>query len=303
MANSIALAKMYTQLLDEAYRQASLSAVLDGSADLMKEGYNADEIVIPKLAMSGLGNYSRNDGYVKGDVTLTWETVKTNFDRGRMFDVDELDNIETGGVAFGRLAGEFIRLHVVPELDAFRFAVYASVENIGSASGELSTGADVIAALRACTASMDEAEVPYEDRHLFITPTLFGLVDDLDTTKSRAVLTRFRSVRQVPQTRFYTAITQYDGTTDGQKQGGYVKAADASDINFLCIHKPATIQFNKLVSPKIVSPENNQNSDSWRYGYRLVSLCDAYENKAAGIYCHSAPAAEKEPDPENNPGV
>lgn len=293
MANSIALAKVYTTMLDEVYKQVSLTSVLDGAADLMREGMNANEIVVPKLSMDGLANYSRNGGYVDGDVTLTWETVKCNFDRGRMFEVDELDNMETGGVAFGRLAGEFVRTKVVPELDAFRFATYASTTGISAATpAALTTGANVVTALRDCTNKMDEDEVPYEGRILFITPTLAGLVDDLDTTKSRAVLARYSSIVLVPQSRFYTAITQNDGSTEGQTAGGYVKdATNGKNINFMAVHPSAVIQFNKLVAPKIISPEVNQKSDAWKYGYRLVSLADVYENKLAGIYLHAAPAS------------
>ena len=44
------------------------------------------------LSMQGLGDYSRNDWYVKGDVTMTNETIKCNYDRGRKFYVDALDN-------------------------------------------------------------------------------------------------------------------------------------------------------------------------------------------------------------------
>lgn len=292
MANSIALAKVYTSMLDEVYKQASLTSVLDGATDLMREGMNANEIVVPKLSMDGLADYSRNGGYVDGDVTLTWETVKCNFDRGRMFEVDELDNMETGGVAFGRLAGEFVRTKVVPELDAFRFATYASTTGISAATpAALTAGKNVINALRDCTNKMDEDEVPYEGRILFITPTLAGLVDDLDTTTSRAVLARYSSIVLVPQTRFYTAITQNDGSTTGQTTGGYTKAASGKNINFMAVHPSAVIQFNKLVSPKIISPEVNQKSDAWKYGYRLVSLADAYENKLAGIYLHAVPAS------------
>ena len=80
----------------------------------------------------------------------------------------------------------------------------------------LSAGADVVAALRAAVTKMDEDEVPYDDRHLFITPTLHGMIQDLDTTKSREVLSRFASITDVPQTRFYTAIDQYDGTSSGR---------------------------------------------------------------------------------------
>ena len=52
--------------------------------------------------------------------------MKCNFDRGRMFTVDNMDNAETAGLAFGRLASEFIRTKVAPEVDAFRFASYGA---------------------------------------------------------------------------------------------------------------------------------------------------------------------------------
>ena len=79
-------------------------------------------MIIPMIDMQGLGDYDRNSGYVNGDVTMTNEIVKCNFDRGRMFTVDNMDNAETAGLAFGRLASEFIRTKVAPEVDAFRFA-------------------------------------------------------------------------------------------------------------------------------------------------------------------------------------
>lgn len=286
MANNIQLAKTYTNLLDEVYNQNALTAVLESDASLARAGANANEIVIPKISMDGLADYSRNSGYVNGDVNLTWETVKFNYERGRAFTVDDMDNEETQNLAFGRLAGEFIRTKVIPELDAFRFATYAATTGAGTATGTLATGEDVIAALRVATSAMDEAEVPMEDRHLFITPTLLGLVQDMDTTKSKEVLGRFSSIVKVPQTRFYSAIELLDGKTSGEEKGGYKKAEGATELNFEIIHKPATLQFTKHAVPKIISPAQNQDADAWKYGYRNYGLCDTYENKAAGIYVH-----------------
>ena len=286
MANSIALSKVYTNLLDEVYQQSSLTAVLESDATLSRQGANANEIVIPKLSMDGLADYDRNSGYTNGNVDLSWETVKFNYERGRSFQVDNMDNEETQNIAFGRLAGEFIRTKVVPELDAFRFSTYASATGVGLATGTLATGVDVINALRTATSSMDEAEVPMEDRHLFITPTLLGLVEDLDTTKSKEVLSRFATITKVPQTRFYSAIELLDGKSLGEEKGGYKKADGGVELNFEIIHKPATLQFTKHAVPKIISPEMNQDADAWKYGYRNYGLCDVYENKTAGIYVH-----------------
>lgn len=299
MPNAIELAKQFVPILDEVYKNASLTGDLDGAAELARQGANANELIIPMLSMQGLGDYSRNSGYVDGDVTLTNETVKCNFDRGRMFTVDTMDNLETAGIAFGRLAGEFIRTKVVPELDAFRFACYAGKAGISKvgAGAALADGSAVLKAIRAANDKMDEDEVPQEGRYLYITPTLLGMVQDLDTTKSREVLSNFTKLVKVPQTRFYTAIEQKSGklittgsgeaaTTTDETAGGYVKASSGKDINFMIIHKPAVIQFPKHVAPKIISPEQNQTADAYKFGYRNVGIADVYQNKLAGVYLH-----------------
>ena len=290
MANAITKFKKYIELLDEVYKVASLTAKLDSDASLARAGANANEIIIPKISMDALADYSRNSGYVSGDVAFTNETVQFNYDRGRKFMVDEMDNEETVGLAFGKLAGEFIRTKVVPEMDAFRFATYAGISGISTAAAAaLSTGADVISALRAATNKMDEDEVPYEERNLFITPTLKGLVDDLDTAKSKEVLSRFSSITLVPQTRFYTAIDLYDGTTTGETAGGYIKdATSGKKINFMVIRKDALMQYPKHTVNKIFSPQENQDADAWIFAYRAYGLADAYDNKVAGIYLHKS---------------
>ncbi len=288
MANNITLFKKYINLLDEVYKNAAVTSVLDSDASLAQQGANTNEIVIPKLSMDGLADYSRNGGYVGGSVTLTNETVTFNYDRGRKFTVDAMDNEETAGLAFGKLSSEFLRTRVAPEMDAFRFATYAGISGISkvSAGATLADGAAVISALRGATTQMDEDEVPMEGRILFITPTLKGLVEDMDTTKSREVMGRFSQLILVPQTRFYTAIDLKDGTTSGEEAGGFAKATDGKDINFMVIHKPALLQYTKHTVNKIITPEANQESDGWMFFYRAYGLADAYENKAAGIYLH-----------------
>ena len=298
MNNTIALAKQFVPLLDETYQLSSLTAILDGQSELARQGANANELIIPMMAMQGLGDYSRNSGYVEGDVTLTNETVTCQFDRGRMFTVDTMDDLETAGIAFGRLAGEFIRTKVVPELDAFRLSSYASAAGVSKATGTLATGEAAVAAIRAAVTKMDEDEVPLTERYLYITPTLHGLISDMDTTKSREVLARFAAVVDVPQTRFYTKIAQKSGkviaggtdeapTSTDETAGGYAKASEGKDINFMVIHKPAVIQFQKHVAPKIITPQGNPDADAYKFGYHNVGVAKVYQNKAAGVYVHS----------------
>lgn len=285
MANSITRFQKYVDLLDEVYKTASVTSVLDGDMTLVQQGANANQIIIPKMSMDGLGDYSRSGGYVDGSVTLTNETVTFNYERGRTFTIDAMDNEETAGVAFGKLASEFIRTKVAPETDAFRFASYAGVSGISgiSTGAVLSSGADVLEALITAQNTMDENEVLTNSRYLFITPTLYNLMMNVDTTKSKAVLDSFASVIKVPQSRFYTAIDLKDGQTSGEESGGFAKSGDAADINFMVIEKSAVLQYPKHIVNKVISPEENQTADAWKFFYRSYGLADVYENKAAGV--------------------
>ena len=286
MANSIALFKKYIDKLDEVYKQSSLTADLDADSTLVQAGANANEIIIPKLSMDGLGDYDRNSGYVQGDVTLTNETVKFNYERGRKFGVDRMDNAETAGVAFGRLGAEFTRTKATPELDAFTFAQIAGTTGISKATaGTYSTGADWLNALVTAESKMDNDEVPTEGRILYITPDGYNAIHAVDTNKSREVLASFSKIVKVPQTRFYTAIALYDGTTSGEEAGGYVKdSTNGKDINFLIVQKDAVIKYPRILVNKVVSPDDNQQDDKWLFFYRAYGLVDVYDNKVAGIY-------------------
>ena len=122
---------------------------------------------------------------------------------------------------------------------------------------------------------------------------MYNMIYSVDTTKSKEVINSFASINKVPQSRFYTAIDLYDGTTDksgsggaNEKVGGFVKASTGKEINFMVIHKPALLQYPKHTVNKIITPEANQESDGWLFFYRAYGLADVYENKVAGIYLH-----------------
>ena len=294
MANSISPFKKYIDKLDTVYSQSSASAVLDADAETVKMGNNAGEFLVPKMNFDGLADYDRGSGYVDGDISLTYETMMANYSRGRRFSVDAMDDEETAGVAFGKLASEFIRVKTNPELDAFRFATYAGKTGILSASAALTTGEEVLAALIAAVNAQDEAEVSTEGKVLFITPTLLTLAKNADTTKSKAILDRFSLIKSVPQPRFYTGISMLDGKTSGEEVGGFKPTVGAHPLNFLIVNKDAVLQFGKHTVNKIVKPEDNQLSDAWMFFYRAYGVAEVYENKLKGIYAHKNTTAVTE---------
>lgn len=278
--NNIELSTIYLPMLDEKYKAEAKTSVLDGDETVAKKGGNG-EIKIAKLDMSALGDFDRKSGYTKGNTTLTWETVKYDKERSQDLRIDRLDNAESLGLPFAKLSGEFMRLHVAPETDAARIAKIAGTVGIGKKEETLDTGDAVIKALRACTNEMDENEVVEGNRILFITPTLLGMLDDMESYKSKGVLNRFSQVIKVPQTRMYTKIDLKDGKTEY----GFVKAADGKEINFLCVEKSAVVSAMEQFV-KYFSPDQDQDGDSHVFKYRNYNLyAHCYENKLAGIYC------------------
>lgn len=285
MPNNIALAKNYTDLLDEVYRNASVTADLTGDSSMVRAGANANEILYPQIKVTGLGDYDRNGGYTSGNVDLVWKTAQYNYDRGTKISVDTMDDQESFNIAFGMAGATLQREKVAPEADAFTFATLAGTEGISKATA--ATYADAIeflAALLVAKNKMDEDEVPEEGRILYATPTLLNGVMALDTTKSREILSSFTTKKKVPQGRFYTAIDLLDGKSENEELGHYKKATTGKDINFMIIHKPAIIKYDKHIASDVIDPANNADSDSYIAKYRKYGIVDVYKNKVAGIY-------------------
>lgn len=289
MANVIALADKFMPILDEIYKRESLTSRLDSKTKPVEFG-GVNEVQIFKTSIVGLGNYSRASGYPAGDVTASWETIQLTQERGRAFSIDRMDNEETLGMAFGTLAGEFIRTQVVPEVDAYRFATWAGTANISGTTGALASASDVLAAVDVASGRLDTDEVPSEGRILFISQTHYRLLtaavtrylDNQSTYDRRLKMLDGIEIVPVPQGRLYDEITLNAGATSNA--GGYSATGDA--INFILMHPTAVDQATKLASLKIFSPEENQLSDAWMFQYRLYHDAWVYDNKVDGIYVH-----------------
>lgn len=284
--NSIELFKKNApELLDKIYKAESTTSDFDINGALVQAGKNANEIIVPVLDMDGLGDYDRNSGYIDGDVSLTNETKKFNYERGRKLKTDTIDNEETGGVILGNLSAEFLRTKVIPEVDAVRYATYAAIPNISKVEETYDTAEKVYKAIAKAWDDMTNEEVPEENRYLRITSTLNGMIRDMDTYKSKELLSKFAGIKVVPQSRFQTVIKLLSGKdADGERKGGFKKGDDSQDINFMIIHKPALLQYTKHNKMKLFTPEQDQDGDNYKWLYRLYGLNEYYKNKVAGIY-------------------
>lgn len=284
MPNTITLPKNYVKNLDEVYRIASVTSDLTCDSTMVREGANAGEILYPQITVTGLGDYDRNTGYTTGAVDLKWKTAACNYDRGTKINVDVMDNQESEKMAFSLAGATLMRDKAAPEGDAFTFATIAAVDGISKVEGvTFKDSAEFLKALIEATSVMDDDEVPGENRILYATPALMNGVMALDTTKSREVLEKFAIKIKVPQVRFYTAIDMLSGK-DGEDIGHYKKNEAAKDINFMIVHKPAVMKYDKHIANDIIPASINPDADADILKYRKYALVDVYKNKKAGIY-------------------
>lgn len=313
MANVIELAQNYLPLLDEVYQVNSRTAVLDNTGI---EFIGANAIKLPKISTTGLRNYDRNRGFVQGSVNLEWTPKVLERDRGISFMVDRMDNEESMGVImdgetengvrdvpdgiatrFGGLLGRFVRTHVAPEVDAYTFATLSSTSGINLANGDLdpSDPTAILSAIRAAKLTMNDAEVPEEDRILFVSSQTRSAIEGAisrtvmngETNIASAVDTLYdMRVIGVPSRRFNTAITLNETENADADSPGFVPASGSFPINFMIVHPTAVAKVVKHIFPRIITPDMNQDADAYKMDYRIYYDVFTYDNKLDGIYAH-----------------
>lgn len=286
MPNQITLPQGIQTILDEVYRKAACTSVLDSAPSQVRPTQNVHEFCYPQMEVGGLGDYDRASGYTSNSgVSLVWKTVEADYDRGTKIMVDAMDNQESFDLAFGQAANILMREHVAPEGDAFTFAKIAALTGITNNTDSIEGGAQFLEAILTATTEMDENEVPDEQRYLFTTSTLLKSVKALDTTKSREALDGFAGIIKVPRGRFNTAIDLLSGRDGDEIAGGWKPSELSKPINFLIVHKPALIKFDRhIAGPTVISADQNPDADADIVKYRKYGVVDGYENKRAGIY-------------------
>ena len=289
MANSLEFAKKFLPVLDDIYKNLSVTQGMDAGKKVDFTGTN--EVNVLKTSTTGLGDYSRTNGYPKGDITANWETLKLTEERGKELSIDRMDNEEMANV-FGIITGQFMRDWVVPEVDAFRFAKYASASGITKATPAILTKDTIIAEIDEANRQLNADEVPIAGRILYINSDLQPILNNAfarswgSQSSVSTMLTNYNGIpiKYVPPTRFYSEIM----LNDGSEAWGYKKSENGKNINFMLIYPEAILQVVKLTLPKVFTPDENQDKDMWKFQFRMYHDAFVYENKAKDIYLHTA---------------
>lgn len=310
MSNSINYASIFQKGLDEQMITGASSGWMELNSNMVR--YNGgNEVKIPKIVMDGMGDYDREEGFVKGSVTLSWQTHTLTQDRGRTFMLDAMDVDESNFVATaGTVMGQFQRTKVIPEIDAYRYSKIAAgaIEEEKAAGGYTPDSEDILDKLQADIAIVQD--IVGEGEALVITmPALVAAIldsneriakklDVIEFTKG-AISLKVKSIDgipiiKVPSARMKTAYVFNDGTTEGQEAGGFVAVEGAKDINWLITARRAVIAVSKTDTPRVFDPMTNQKAHAWKIDYRKYHDLWVPDNKWEGVWANIKQSLEEQ---------
>lgn len=303
MPNSLgAYVTKFTKKLDEAVLKGTCTSDLNMNQDLLGEMNGAGEIKVMKIALDGLADHTRGNGFTRGSITTDWETLKLAYDRDREFSIDNLDDEERDAIISANVMNEFVREMVIPEVDAIRFAKLAAKSGTTVAK-TLSSADDAVAAVLTAEEAIEDLGGDLSKCMLYCTSgfkTLLRKGQKYDLAPGEDPNGKFKTFDEmkivtVPQTRFYTAIDLLDGVTKtgsgetlvDETAGGYKKASTAKNINFMVVDPRAAAAITKHLKLRYFAPDTNQSDDAHLWQYRIFHDLLVYEKKKGLIYTHT----------------
>lgn len=299
MANTIEKVALIQTTLDKAMIQGAVTGFMEGNVgNLIYKG--GDEVKIPMIDMDGLANYNRQSGFVDGDVSLAYQTMKMTQDRGRGFTVDPNDIDESGVLdLMSQLTGEFQRTKVVPEVDAYRISKVVQLTPAANrtvytpAAGTiLKKMTEDIGAVRDEIGSDEQLVMLVSTPVSTILNTSTELGKKLDVTDFMRgeITTKVKALDSVPllvapSARMFSRITLLP---DGK--GGFTKAEGAAAINYIIMPRSAAIAVSKTDNMRLFDPQTWQKAHAWHMDYRKFHDIWIPKNRLAGIRTSMAAA-------------
>lgn len=181
---AIELVQKYSPYVDEIFaKESKLDLLTNKDYDFT----GAKSVKVYKITTAEMNDYARNGyeesqkanwsryGEVK-DLAATTQHMILSKDRSFTFAVDKMDSDETGQALSGASAlARQVRAVVVPEIDAY---VYGEMcKSAGTIPAPVTlTASNIYDEITKGTESLDDAEVPEENRVLTVTPAVYRLM-------------------------------------------------------------------------------------------------------------------------------
>lgn len=299
--NTIQFATTFQQTLDKQVAQQAVTGWMEPNASMVHYS-GGREVKIPKIVMDGLANYDRSKGYVQGSVTLEYQTREMTQDRGRKFLLDAMDVDETNFVmTASTVAGEFQRVRVIPEIDAYRISRLARIAGTGRTRAYTAAANSVLGALIDDIYTVRDkvgdgvplvVQIAFPLLAMMSKSTEFSRQVALTDFAQGGITTRVRAIDDVPllpctSGLMKTAFTFKGGTEAGEEAGGFEAAAGAVDINWQVIAKSAPIAISKTDVPRVFDPMTNQSANAWQVDYRKYHDLWVLDNQMDGLFINA----------------
>lgn len=281
--NNIRYNETMTEELDLAIVEHSVTGFMADNT-LKAKFVGTKTVMIPELGLQGLGDYDRDTGFVRGAVTVSARPFTLQMDRGRYFLIDREDADESGIPDLaGKITGEFVRAHVIPEVDAYVLSKMAGVADMAKKSV---TGTPATEAYKMLTEAIRKVqeEVGYDEELVaFVDGTFDAALQATPEINRQLVINDFKkggittkvkslngvAILPVPSSRMKTAYTFNDGETGGQEGGGFTPTEAAKSIGLLVLPKKAATLIKKTENVRVFSPDQNLKADAWKIDYRI----------------------------------
>ena len=300
--NTLEMAKIFQQSLDKQMGIEATSGWMESNAQNVK--YNGgDTVRMPRISTTGMARYDRDEGFNQGSVTLSYDDYKLTQDRGRTFQLDSMDVDESNFIASaGTVMGEFQRLHVVPEVDAYRYSRIAALAKNAhrTTDGFTPSETNILAQLDKEITDLQDAIGEAEQLVILMATPIRTVLNNVKNIERRLDVTQFKAgeintkvktyneipIFSVPSLRMKTAYVFNDGKTTGQEAGGFKADTGAKSINWIIISRRAPIAISKTDKVRIFAPDVNQKADAWKLDYRKFHDIWIPTNKLAGVWAN-----------------
>jgi len=276
--------------LDEIVTREAVTTAMTADPKNIKQ-LDAKTFKLMSISTSGLGDYA--NGYKKGQVSNAWQTITLSKDRGVRLDIEKVEELETGGLLhISRVASEFVRTEVVPEIDAYRLSRAVALCDAGMKKTEELSNANIYTKIvdglnsiydefgvdHGCTIYINMKFKSYLDLSSQVTHNV--QVDQKTGAQFTVPMINGSYIQYVPTLRMKSAYIFLDGTTDF----GFTPADDAVDVNFIIVAPGAVQAIVAINEPKVIPASNNPDGNADIFGCEILHDVFVPNNKKKGLY-------------------
>lgn len=310
--NSLQMLPTFSSVIIDKFRSGfRLKSLFKTEEELNYINGAGDVIMIPRVTVTGIYDYPRGavkDGYTAANVKTGYDVATWDYLRCCKVAVDTLDYQnsvlssmkpvplylsdmdrvlgrqtlvpEVVGKQTAILLREFFETQLADDLTVYTINKLSANAGTIVNNEDLNTTEDVLSALSLAANTMAENSVPYEQRILYITPTLINLARAGDKLTNERVLNTFAEIVEIPKDYMYTLAEKV--TSNNLPDGEYVPSTNSKEINFLVVSKHSTLVAAETRDWAFSGPSTEVAASTT--SARVRAIAHVYEQRKKGVF-------------------